>query len=63
MQIVFISKANRVLNTKVLKLTLHLHETRPYWLKCQKLPHKPMQVLVNFEIEGKCIRQSLLDTT
>ena len=28
-----------------------------------KITHYPMQVLVNFEIEGKCIRQSLPDTT
>ena len=41
-----------------------MHENRCYWLKCQKLPHNPMQIefLVNFEIEGKCIRQSLPDT-
>ena len=32
------------------------------WPKCQKLPHHPMQILVNFEIEGTCIRQSLPDT-
>ena len=51
------------MNTKVLKWTLHLYEIRCYWLKCQKLPHHPMQILVNFEIEGKCIRQSLPDTT
>ena len=29
----------------------------------KKLPHHPMQILVNFEIEGKCIQQSLPDTT
>ena len=38
-----------------------MHETRCYWLKGQKLPHHPMQILVNFEIEGKCVRQSLPD--
>ena len=63
MQNVFISKAKHILNTKVLKLTPHLHDTRCYWLKCQILPHHTMQILVNFEIEGKCIRQRLLDTT
>ena len=52
-QNIFISKAKQLSNTKVLKLTLHLHETSCYWLKCQKLPHHPMQILVNFEIEGK----------
>ena len=62
MQNVFISKAKLILNTKVLKLTLHLHETRRYWPKCQKSPHHPMQILVNIEIEGMCIRQSLPDT-
>ena len=35
---------------------------RCYWLKCKKLPHHPMQIVVNFEIEGNCIRQSLPDT-
>ena len=59
---VFISKANLILSNKVLKWTLHLHETRRYWPKCQKLPHHPKQILENFGIEGMCIRQSLPDT-
>ena len=63
MQNVFISKANHILNTKVLKWTLYLHETCCHWLKCQKLPHHPMQLLGNFDIEGKCIWQRLPDTT
>ena len=46
----FLSRAKHILNTKVLKWTLHLHETRYYWLKCQKLPHHLMQFLVNFKI-------------
>ena len=62
MQNVFILKAKLILNTKVLKLTLHLHQTRCDWPKCQKLPHHPIQILVNLEIEGMCIRQSLPDT-
>ena len=62
MQIVFISKAKLILNSKVLKRTLHLNETRCYWPKYQKLPHRTMQILVNFEIEGICIQQSLTDT-
>ena len=59
---VFISKAKLILNTKVLKWTLHLHLTGCYWPKCQNLPHHPMQILVNFKIAGTCIRQSLPDT-
>ena len=59
---VFISKVKLTWNTKLLKWTLHLHETRCYWPKCQKLPHHPMQILVKFEIEGTCIRQNLTDT-
>ena len=61
-QNLFISKAKLILNTKVLKWTLHLHETGHYWPKCQKLPHHPMQIFVNFEIEGTFFRQSLPDT-
>ena len=32
------------------------------YAKCLKLPHHPMQILVNFKIEGMCIGQSLRDT-
>ena len=55
-QNVFISKAKLKLN---LKLALHLHDTPRYWPKCQKLTHLPMQIHMNFEIEGMCIRQNL----
>ena len=37
MQSVFISKAKHILNTKVLKRTLHLHVSCFYWLKCLEL--------------------------
>ena len=30
--------------------------------KVPKLPHHPMQIPVNSEIEGACVRQSLPDT-
>ena len=32
---------------------------RCYCPKCRKLPNHPIQVLVNFNTEGICIRQSL----
>ena len=61
-QNVFILKVKHILNIKVLKWTKHLHKTRCYWLKCQKLSHLPMQIPVNFVINDKCNRQRLPDT-
>ena len=59
----FISKAKLILNKKVLKWALHLHYIDSLLLaKVSKITHHPMQILVNFEIEGTCIRQSLPDT-
>ena len=60
-QNIFIPKTKRIQNTKVLDWTLHLHETLYNWPKSQILPHHQMQILVNFEIEGTFIWQSLPD--
>ena len=40
---------------------IDLREIRCFWLKCRKLPHHPMQIIVNFESEGKRAPQSLPD--
>ena len=38
----------RTLFSQNFAYALHLHATHCYWLNCQKLPHHPMKILVNF---------------